>query len=161
MTGEEHRWAMRHLATGVVALTTRCQGRPHAMTMNAVLSVSTDPPTLLASVGVRARTHEILHHTGSYTVNVLARDQREQAERFAASAPMEADQFAGIRWRPTLATGNPLLLDSLVAFDCRVRRRIRLGDHTLFVGEVVEVIPARVAEPPLIFTGGGYVTAGP
>jgi flavin reductase (DIM6/NTAB) family NADH-FMN oxidoreductase RutF len=151
---------MRHLPTGVVALTTRCQGRPHAMTLNAVLSVSTEPPTLLVSVGTRTRTHAILDRTGSYTVNVLARDQREQAERFAESAPMEADQFAGVRWRPTLATGNPLLLDSLVAIDCRVRRRIRLGDHTLFVGDVVDVVPGRVAEPPLVFTGGRYATAG-
>ncbi|MFI0423939.1 flavin reductase family protein [Spongiactinospora sp. 9N601] len=160
VTADEHRQAMRHLATGVAVLTTRHDGLPHAMTLNTVLSVSTRPPTLLVSLGTQSRTHGILHSAACYTVNILASDQRHLAERFATKRPMGMSQFDGVPWEPSPITGNPVLPDGLLAIDCRIGRRIPVADHTLFIGDVLSVTPARTGAAPLVFACGGYETEG-
>ena len=38
-----------------------------------------------------------------------------------------------------MATGAPVLVDAVAAFDCRVSREVQHGTHTVFFGAVVDV----------------------
>ncbi|RKT54289.1 flavin reductase family protein [Saccharothrix australiensis] len=155
--GEAFRRAMRHLPTGVAVLTTRGPGGPHGMTVNSVLSVSLAPPTLLVAVGHRTRTHGLLARADSYTVNVLGADQGDLADRFARSRPEGEAEFEGLAWTPSPVTGNPVLAGSVVAVDCRIGERVRVADHTLFLGAVRHVRSAPDGTGcPLVFVHRAY-----
>ncbi|HID09196.1 TPA: flavin reductase, partial [Candidatus Micrarchaeota archaeon] len=49
----------------------------------------------------------------------------------------EVDKFAGISYR-TAVTGSPILEGVAAWLDCRLVGSCPAGDHTIFVGEVVE-----------------------
>ncbi|RKT89201.1 NADH-FMN oxidoreductase RutF, flavin reductase (DIM6/NTAB) family [Saccharopolyspora antimicrobica] len=148
--GEVFRQAMRRLPTGVAVLTTR---GPHGMTINSALSVSLDPPLLLVAIGHRTRTHGLLAHAESFTVNVLGAGQRALAAHFAGRRAV--GEFGGVDWHPSPVTGDPVLVGSPVSIDCRIDRQIEAADHTLFLGAVRHV-HSTGANDPLVFADRDY-----
>ncbi|ONI81377.1 hypothetical protein ALI144C_22535 [Actinosynnema sp. ALI-1.44] len=151
--GETFRQAMRHLPTGVSVLTVSGPSGPHGVTINSLLSVSLNPPTLLVAIGHSTRTHALLSQAASYAVTILGADQAELAARF--SGPRRG--FEGLDWMPSPATGDPVLAGGLATIECRISDRVRVADHTLFLGAVLHVrsAPNRTGHP-LVFVHQSY-----
>lgn len=149
---EMFKRAMSQFATGVTIVTTRDGDEVHGMTANAFSSVSLAPMLVLVCIAKPLRTHEMIERSGIFAVNILALEQRELAERFAGMIPGVEDRFAGIAYR-TATTGAPVFDDALAWVDCRVWATYDGGDHTIFVGEVVDgaVLNDGTREPLLYF----------
>jgi flavin reductase (DIM6/NTAB) family NADH-FMN oxidoreductase RutF len=150
---EQFRLGMRNLAGAVTVVTSLHAGRRYGMTATAVCSVSAKPPTLLVCVNRGATTHGAISKAGVFCVNVLRADDRELSSAFSGAKKGEA-RFRGARWT-RLATGAPVLLGALAAFDCRVARRVAHGTHTIFVGEVERVMLGARGKP-LLYADGQY-----
>ena len=103
----------------------------------------------------RGETLATLREVERYTVNVLAHDQVELARRF--SRP-HADRFAGVPYRIGTA-GAPLIEGCIAWFECRHYAQHQAGDHTLFIGEVVQC--ERRSGIGLVFHHGRYGTTHP
>lgn len=157
MDTAEYRRILGHWATGVAIVTTRTtDGTPIGLTANAVTSLSLDPPLVLVCVDHASDTHDHIRTAGAFGINVLMEDDEQLARRFA-----EGDgtgRFDGVAWAER-ATGAPVLDDALAWVDCRVSREHPGGDHTIFVGEVIEG-DARNGSP-LLFYRGGYARLVP
>jgi len=142
--------------TGVTVVTAREGSMDAGLTVNAFLSVSLAPPSVLVSLTQDADTTPVIERTGSFAVNFLAADQRELSERFArAVAP--AEKFVGVPVHRGM-TGVALLDAALGAVECRVTSRVEMHDHVLFVGDVVHQELGREA-PPLLFFRSAYAEA--
>src|SRR5690606_28741752 len=115
---EMFRLGMRRLAAGVCLITTRHDGVSYGLIATSVVSVTGEPPTLLACVNRSSSAHDPLALSRLFCVNVLAGAQRDQALIFSSS-PLRAQRFQSGTWT-TLETGAPVLEDSLAAFDCQV-----------------------------------------
>lgn len=140
------RSAMGRFATGVTVITNADGDSIHAMTANAFMSVSLDPPLVLISLGNRARMTARLSGSDHYGVSILAHSQESVARRFAGSKhPMPPPQFEWLG-------GVPLIAGSLLQLTARIVDRHQAGDHTLFVGRV-EHLTVRDGEPLLFHTG--------
>ncbi|MEU0686432.1 flavin reductase family protein [Streptomyces uncialis] len=152
------RDAMRHWATGVAVITTRSPLGPHGMTVNSLLSVSLDPPTLLISLKRGSRTQGVVERTGRFTVNVLAADQRALADRFTRRRVFGDEEFRGLCHRPSPGGGGPELEGSAVVLGCRVTRQVEVADHVLVVARVtgVRVPSADGLRGPLLYAGRSY-----
>lgn len=129
---------MRLSAATVSVVTTESKGERFGATVSAMCSVSADPPSLLVCINSHGRTAKTISAGGIFCVNLLAEPQRPIAEAFAGIAPADGGPFASGRWR-TMATGAPVLVDAVAAFDCRVSREVQHGTHTVFFGAVVDV----------------------
>jgi flavin reductase (DIM6/NTAB) family NADH-FMN oxidoreductase RutF len=151
---EDFRRAMGRFATGVTIITTRLGEDLHGMTANAVTSLSLDPLLVLVCVDKTADTHDILSKAGVFAVNILNKDQSEISDRFAKK---EFDGAHGLEDLPhTFAvTGAPIIDGSLAYLDCRTVTEHHGGDHTIFIGEVLEAKELSEAEP-LVFYRGNY-----
>jgi flavin reductase (DIM6/NTAB) family NADH-FMN oxidoreductase RutF len=151
---EDFRRAMGRFATGVTIITTRLGDDLHGMTANAVTSLSLDPLLVLVCVDKTADTHDILAKAGVFAVNILNKDQSEISDRFAKK---EFDGAHGLEDLPhTFAvTGAPILEGSIAYLDCRTVTEHHGGDHTIFIGEVVEAKELDDGEP-LVFYRGKY-----
>ncbi|QQC87045.1 flavin reductase family protein [Streptomyces alfalfae] len=156
-SGEGFRDVMRHFPTGVTVLTTTGPAGPHGMTANAFMSVSLHPPTVLAAVHRDTVTHGILQSVTGFTVNILAADQTELALLFARSDP-EEDPFLQVPWRPSPATGNPVLAQSLAVLDCSLRQRVTVADHTLVIGTATDARIQRPEADPMVFSRRTFQT---
>ncbi len=77
---DQFRLAMGRFATGVTVLTTRSGEHDHAMTANAITSVSIDPLLVLVCVEVDARFHDAVTEAGIWGVSILGADQRPVAQ---------------------------------------------------------------------------------
>lgn len=149
---EMFKRAMSQFATGVTIVTTRDGDDVHGMTANAFSSVSLDPMLVLVCIAKPLRTHEMIQKSGIFAVNILALSQREVAERFAGMVPGVEDRFEGIAYQ-TATTGAPVFDEALAWVDCRLWATYDGGDHTIFVGEVVDgaVLNDGTREPLLYF----------
>ena len=137
---------MASFASGVTVVTTTYNGRPSGLTVSAFASLSADPMLVLISIDRRVINHDILQVSGGFAVNILAEHQADVSTHFATK--ME-DKFAGLTYRLG-AHGLPLLEDTLGFVECRIVAQFPGGDHTVFVGEVLDG-GAREGRPLLYF----------
>ena len=153
--GRDLRRAFGNFATGVTIVTTLdAEGNPCGFTANSFTSVSIDPPLLLVSIAKTAYGCDVFTRSRGYAVNILARDQRELSNRFAAAG---TDKFAGLEWR-SQQSGSPII-DGVVAwFDCDHHEQVDAGDHIILIGRVLDY--AYNTHTPLGFCRGAYVSFG-
>ena len=153
VAAEQFKRAMRSLAGAVNLITSAHAGQRHGMTATAVCSVSTDPPTVLVCVNQLAATHGAIAGSGAYCVNVLRAEDLGLSAEFSSGQSGEG-RFASREWTQ-LATGAPSLADALVAFDCRVVKSIVHGSHSIFLGQVEQVVFGAKGRP-LLYAEGQY-----
>ena len=159
---------MRHWPTGVTILTSRINEYAHGMTVNSFASVALDPPLVLASIENNVRTHALILRSGCFALSFLREGQEWISDRFAGRDTENADRFEGLATYSAV-TGAPILAENIGHLDCRVVASHPAGNHTIFIGEVVdagagtagpvvgdEAAPAEAVERPLIYFNRGY-----
>jgi len=133
---EVFRRVMGHFVTGVTVVTALEGRRPFGITVNALSSVSLDPPLVMVALDRRRFLTPIVRTTGRYAVNVLSEAQQSLSDCFAG-APVEPgrDAFCGVSWHDG-PTGLPLIDGAIANLECSVVETFSAGDHDLFIGRV-------------------------
>jgi len=153
MEGELYRAIMRHQAGAVAVIAVGERGARTGLTATAICSLSDDPPTILACVRRTASAHGVILRRGVFSVNLLASDQQDVAERFSGSLGIFGKKrFAGHRWT-TLVTGAPVLQGALASLDCRLEEQHGFATHSIFIGSVIDGCVRAEAQPLLYFRG--------
>jgi len=156
MSAAKHdmRTVMGHFATGVCVVSTRASdGSAVGTTVNAVTSVSLEPPLLLVCLAHDSETLAAVRASSRFAVSILAESQQEHSNRFAAK---------GERARPREVDfsehdpGLPCLPDALATLACRVSAIHRGGDHMIVIGEALSTSSAQADVAPLLFFRGSY-----
>jgi flavin reductase (DIM6/NTAB) family NADH-FMN oxidoreductase RutF len=145
---------MGSFATGVTVVTTVKGDRYHGMTANSVTSVSLDPMLLLVCVEKGATAHQELRDCDSFGVSILSAEQESVSNTFASSGVPERGTLRGVPFRLG-SSGVPLIEGALACLECQVTAELDGGDHTIFLGKVIEA-ESRDDGAPLLFFGGGY-----
>jgi flavin reductase (DIM6/NTAB) family NADH-FMN oxidoreductase RutF len=148
---------MSHAACTVNVVTTDGPAGRHGVTVSAMVSVSADTPrpTLLVCIHHLSPVAGALLKNGVFCVNVLREDQAHISDSFAGRLGAHgADKFDCARWA-TQVTGAPRVLDSLVAFDCRVTANELVGSHFVVFGSVQDIVVAG-GGAPLIYANRAY-----
>ncbi len=143
--------AFRSLVHGVYVVTTRCGDRVNGMTASWVSQVSLNPLLLMVSIAPSRYSHDLIKESGVFAINVLTSAQVDLGKRFGFASGRRVDKFAGLNYI-TAVTGSPILPQAQAYFDLNLAETHTAGDHTLFVGEVVE---AKILHPelqPLVFS---------
>ena len=147
-------------ATGVTIITMADGGQPHGMTANAFSSVSLDPPLVLVCVDKAASAYEPILRAGAFAVNILAEHQRSLSDFFARHGrEEEGDPMGGFAHRSG-KTGSPILDGTLGWLDCRMTEQFDGGDHSIVIGEVIDLELTEPSGAPLLFFAGGYRNVG-
>jgi flavin reductase (DIM6/NTAB) family NADH-FMN oxidoreductase RutF len=153
-TGEELRTVLRRFPSGVAIVTVDLEGERIGLTVGSLVSLSLEPPLLGVAVSPQAALHELLRRAGAFGVSLLAEGQETLAARFSRGVPPIA-LWTGVAVREG-RLGAPLLEGALGWLECETRGEHAVGDHTLFVGEVVstELGPA---QRPLVYLDQRFV----
>ena len=121
----------------VALLLVKSGERSNAMTLSFFAEVAHHPTSLWISVATSRYTHQLLEAEGRFSLALLTQNQREIAVACAAVSGRDRDKCATLPLRAT-TTGFFYLDGALTSSGCRVRERIPLGDHTVFVAEILE-----------------------
>lgn len=154
LTPELFRKACGFWATGVSIVTTcDVDQTPYGLTMNAVTSLSLNPPLFLICVDNNSDTLEPMRRSGVFCINVLSLGQQALSNGFAKKNP---NKFEGVGFDRG-STGAPLLHGRLMAIECTVTASYPGGDHQIFVGEVRAItLPGPDTLAPLLYFRGAY-----
>src|SRR4249919_3293775 len=139
---QDYRDVLTRFATGVTVVTTLEESadgpQPWGTTVNSFTGISLDPPLVMVAIGQERSIHPIIERTQRFSVNILGEDSQALSDCFAgapSSLPREAfcnaDYVLG-------ETGLPVLDAAIAYLSCEVERVIEAGDHTMYLGRVVE-----------------------
>ena len=120
---------------GIYVLTTAHNDGINGMIASWVSQVSYDPPIVSVAVHPNRYSHRMIRDSGRFALHPVSRTQRTLLRQFMGSDP-EA-KFHDLRWEKG-KTGSPILQDCLGYLDCLVRETFSPGNHTVFLGEVVD-----------------------
>ena len=158
--GARFRQVMGRFATGVTVVTTFADGQPQGITVNALSSVSLEPPLVMVALDRRRFITPMVRANGRYAVNVLGEDQQALSDCFAHAAVRPGrEDFCGAAWHPG-TTGLPLLDGAIATLECTVVQTFSAGDHDLFIGRVDALDdgdPAAEAVGPLLYFRRRYL----
>lgn len=150
----EFRDAMGTFATGVTVVAVEYDDVVRGMTANAFLSLSLHPPMLLVCIDESASMYPIFQVAESFSVNILAADQRRVSQSFAEKGEKTLEMGGHPHRRGK--TGAPILEGILSWAECRIEARHVGGDHLIVVGRVTDFKVERPDADPLIFFKGQY-----
>ena len=146
------RRVMSTFPYGLYVIGSRDGERRNGMTANWVSQLASDPVKLVGvSVETGAFTHELITAGRCFSVNVVARDERESVRKF--TKPVEVDNEAstlnGFAFHDG-PSGAPVLDMAPAWLDCRVTNQVECGSHTLFIGEVIAAGFQRDEDTPVL-----------
>ena len=151
--------ALAALTTGIYVLTVRAGEVQHGMSSSWATQVSGAPVLVMAAVDRQHFTHQMILDSGAFALNIVGAQSKHLEDYFYSAQSRRPDNLAAFAL-DTGVTGTPLLRDALASLDCRVVSTHTAGDHTLFVGEVVEARlrttdrPLTSQELPYVYLGG-------
>ncbi|QGG95336.1 flavin reductase family protein [Actinomarinicola tropica] len=113
--------------------------RRNLMTLNWATQVSFEPKLVGIGVERPAWTHELISAGGVFSLCTIARDDRAVVRKFTKPAEDDPDAqtLNGFPYVEAV-TGAPILASAPAYLDCEVRQSVELGNHTFFIGEVVD-----------------------
>ena len=138
MDNDAKKTALRMIPYGLYVLTAEdAEGNVAAATVNWVTQTSFEPPLLAVGVKADSGVHALIKSTQTFALSVLGKGQQAQAYAFFKPVQKDGDSLGG---QPVRAgtTGAPILVDAPAFVECRLVDTVERGDHSLFVGEVVE-----------------------
>ncbi|MDH4325454.1 MAG: flavin reductase, partial [Betaproteobacteria bacterium] len=138
VNADQFKLGMRGLAHAVNIITAAHGGHRYGMTATAVCSVTAEPPTVLVCLNRKSATHNGVSKSKAFCVNVLRAEDSDLSNLFSGAQSGES-RFTSRDWSK-LATGSPVLVESLVSFDCHVVKKLAHGSHTIFLGLVQQVL---------------------
>jgi len=128
---------MAHITYGIYVLTTRFEDSINGMIASWVSQVSYDPPLFMVAVHPNRYSHELVMQSGHFALHILAKEQKDLIDHFRG--PFTKEKFESIAWKEG-GTGCPVLEDCIGCMECRVTQSLAPGNHTLFIGEVVNAV---------------------
>ena len=137
--GSAFRSVMRRVPSPVVVVTARGETEARGITIGSFTSVALDPPLVSFNVGQQSRMHEVMDACSRFAVHVLSEQQVHLAKRFAVPGLTGAEQFEAVPHHTRPGQETPLLEDVTARLLCTPEDSIVAGDHTLYVGQVVEI----------------------
>ncbi len=161
MDPKRFKLALGHFLSGVTVVTAGSAAPSdgsgwHGMTASAFVSVSMDPPLVLVAVQKKAHMHTILASDGgrAFAVSVLAAGQDKVSNHYAGwKDPAFTPEIVLDRFR------TPVIAGALAWLDLDLEQAVDAGDHTLYIGRIVDLDvadPAPADGLPLAYYRGKY-----
>lgn len=135
--------AQKLTAPAPFALLSACggDGKTNLMAVSWWTYLSNHPPKLCVCLSNKGCSGRLIRETGEFAVNVVDESLKESALKCGRCSGSTVDKIAefGIGTVPA-AEIRPLLVEnSRVVFECRLSDMLDVGDHTIYVGEIVAV----------------------
>ncbi len=136
--------AISKMTFGIYVLTTADKEAINGMIASWVSMISYNPPLIMAAVHPNRYSHMIIEKSACFALNILSQDQKDFLSRFKGPDPNA--KFAGIDYRKG-KTGSPILSGCTGYMECKIVDQYKPGNHTLFIGEIVDAKSLRDSIP--------------
>jgi flavin reductase (DIM6/NTAB) family NADH-FMN oxidoreductase RutF len=124
----------------------------NGMTLNWATQVSSDPKWLGISVEREAVTHELITAGGVFALCIIDREDRAIVRKFTKPVDVDLAQrtLNGFEYFDGPKTSAPVLAQSVAYLECETRQTVDIGDHSLFLGEIVNAAFIKAEETEVL-----------
>jgi flavin reductase (DIM6/NTAB) family NADH-FMN oxidoreductase RutF len=153
MIDREIKRSLGQMIKGIEVVGAGHDGEWRAYTSHWVTQVSFEQPIVMASVSPKHDTYPLIVAAGEFSVSILAGDQIAEGQYFSYPGHRMrrvADEFL-TGW-PHDPAGPPVVPNAVAWLRCATFQRLPMADHELFFARVVDVVPGRLREPPLLYS---------
>ena len=148
-------------------------GRANIITVAWAGTICSNPPMVSISVRPERYSYQILKETGEFVINLTTKDLAYAVDYCGVKSGRDVDKFKEMHLTavPGTETKAPLIGESPMCLECRVKEVIPLGSHDMFLADVVAVhadekymdekgkFHLEKAEP-IVYSHGSYMTTG-
>lgn len=146
MDANAKKTALRMIPYGLYVLTAASKdGRMAAGTVNWVTQTSFEPPLVVVGVKTDSHAHPLIKETKAFALNILGKGQQAMAYTFFKPAEVKGETISGEPFRKG-TTGAPILTNTPAFVECTLESTVEMGDHSVFVGRVVEAGVSKAPE---------------
>jgi flavin reductase (DIM6/NTAB) family NADH-FMN oxidoreductase RutF len=117
------------------------KGKPDAMVAAWGGICSSDPPSIAISIRPSRYTYRNLMEKMAFTISIPSINYTAEADFFGITSGEDTDKFAvtGLTPLPAEFIDAPCIAEFPVIIECRVAKHIKIGAHTQFIGEILDV----------------------
>jgi flavin reductase (DIM6/NTAB) family NADH-FMN oxidoreductase RutF len=137
-------------------------------------TICTNPPMCYISVRPGRHSYEIIKRTGEFVINLTTRELARATDWCGVKSGRDFDKFKETGLTPGKAgvVKCPVVEESPVSVECKVKEIIPLGSHDMFIADVVNVIVddkymdaetdafLLSKSEPIAYSHGNYFTMG-
>lgn len=104
-------------------------------------TLCTSPALCYISVRPERYSYGLIKQTGEYVINLTTRGMAFATDWCGVKSGREVDKFKAMQLTPIQAqhVSSPMIAESPLNIECRVRDIVELGSHDMFVSEVLAV----------------------
>ncbi len=149
------------------------EGKTNIITIAWAGTVCTNPPMVSISVRPERYSYPILKETGEFVINLTTKELAFATDYCGVKSGRDVDKFKEMNLTPIIGTEvkAPLIGESPVSLECKVRQIMPLGSHDMLLAEVVAVhadeeymdaqhkFHLEQAEP-IVYSHGSYLACG-
>lgn len=152
-TFEKEHWQPGTLIYPLPAVMVSCGETPEEYNLLTIAwtgTVCTNPAMCYISVRPERHSYEIIKRTGCFVINLTTHDLARATDWCGVKSGKDVNKFKEMGLTPIPATEikAPLLGESPVNIECRVKEIVPLGSHHMFLAEVVHVnVDAGLIDP--------------
>ena len=101
--------------------------------------VNTHPPMTYISVRPSRHSYNIIKEKGEFAINLVPAELVKKADYCGIYTGKKVDKFAkcGLTKQEAKEVGCPIIAESPMALECKVKEIIPLGTHDMFLAEIV------------------------
>lgn len=149
------------------------EGNDNVITIAWTGTVCTNPPMLYISVRPERHSYRALRETGEFVVNLTTEEMTKAVDFCGVRSGKDMDKFqeAGLTRGEAVKVNAPVIEDSPVNIECKVREVLELGSHHMFLADVVHVtVDDRYMDEngtfhlehshPIVYSHGTYFALG-
>lgn len=111
------------------------------LTVAWVGTICSNPPMCYISVRPERHSYPILKKTGEFVLNLTTEEMAFATDWCGVKSGKDYNKFAEMQLTPGRATAleAPIISESPLNIECRVKEIIALGSHDMFIADVVAV----------------------
>ncbi len=104
--------------------------------------INTEPPMLYISIRQNRHSYDIIKREGEFIINIVTEELAFLADYCGTNSGKNVDKFLETKLTAEKAINLncPLIKESPVNIECKVKETIDLGTHTMFMANIVSVI---------------------
>ena len=149
------------------------QGKDNVFTVAWTGTICSDPAMVSISVRPERYSYHMIEETGEFVINLTTAKLAYATDYCGVKSGKDIDKFKEMKLTklPAQQVKAPLIQESPVNIECKVKQVLKLGTHDMFLAEVVAVHAdeAYINEKgtfslakadPMVYSHGTYYTLG-
>lgn len=140
----KQNWKPGTLIYPLPAAIISCGSEPqeyNIITVSWVGTICTNPPMCYISVRPQRYSHNIIKRNMEFVINLTTEEMARATDWCGVRSGKDYDKFAEMNLTPGKASmvSAPVIEESPLCIECRVKEIISLGSHDMFIADVVNV----------------------